>query len=186
VYWLPEAVHHSKAARSYISCPEGLLPPLGQRDTNYCQNAHSFPPSILFSSYLPSSQTMASLALILLFVPYGLADCFLPNGTLSTSEGAQPCSLDPANPLSSTCCNTKWDNPPGGDLKFGQPRDECLPNGLCRNRGNSSIEGKEAPPWTHYYRVYCTKKDWTGCVGVCNSGVSLMFPICRGVEKGLM
>jgi hypothetical protein len=101
--------------------------------------------------------------------------CFLPNGTESTSLGAQPCSLDPSNPLSSTCCNTKWENVPGGDLKFGQPKDECLPNGLCQNRGMSTIQGKEAAPWTHFYRVYCTSKDWSGCLSVCDTGVRSTF-----------
>ncbi|KAH7380211.1 hypothetical protein DE146DRAFT_288033 [Phaeosphaeria sp. MPI-PUGE-AT-0046c] len=98
--------------------------------------------------------------------------CFLPNGTANPSLGAAPCSSDPSNPLSAVCCNTKWSNPPGGDLKFGQPQDECLPNGLCQNRGMSTKQGDEMPPWTHFYRVYCANEGGEGCVGVCDTGVS--------------
>jgi hypothetical protein len=118
----------------------------------------------------------SSLISLLAVTHLASSTCFLPNGTESTSPGAQPCSLDPSNPLSSTCCNTKWENVPGGDLKFGQPKDECLPNGLCQNRGMSTIQGKEAAPWTHFYRVYCTNKDWSGCLSVCDTGVrSILF-----------
>jgi hypothetical protein len=111
----------------------------------------------------------------LLFSITTLTACFLPNGTQSTSPAAQPCSFNTSDPLASTCCNTGWDNPPGGDLLFGQPRDECLPNGLCQNRGMSTIPGKEAATWTHYYRVYCTNKTGEGCVGVCDPGVRDYF-----------
>ncbi|KAH8722610.1 hypothetical protein GQ44DRAFT_729483 [Phaeosphaeriaceae sp. PMI808] len=34
----------------------------------------------------------------------------------------------------------------------------------------STKPGDEAPPWTHFYRVYCTNKDWEGCLNVCNTG----------------
>lgn len=110
--------------------------------------------------------------------------CFLPNGTSHDDQGTQPCSLDPSSPLHNTCCHSKWENAAGGDLKFGQPKDECLPNGLCQNRGFSTKEGAEAAPWTHFYRVYCTNKDWEGCLSVCDTGVSFIVALSfrfRGV-----
>lgn len=55
-------------------------------------------------------------------------------------------------------------------MKFGQPQDECMPNGLCMNRGMSTKVGEERPPWRHFYRVYVTEEG--GGVGVCDSGVS--------------
>jgi len=82
------------------------------------------------------------------------------------------CSFDTTNSLHTTCCHTKWENPPGGDVRNGPTKDECLPNGLCRNRGMSTIAGREVAPWTHYYRVYCTNQDWSGCLPVCDTGVS--------------
>ncbi|KAG9185286.1 hypothetical protein G6011_07830 [Alternaria panax] len=60
-----------------------------------------------------------------------------------------------------------WLNPPGGDVKNGPTADECLPNGLCQNRGFSSVQGQEVPEWTHFYRVNCANKNWEGCVNVC-------------------
>jgi hypothetical protein len=123
---------------------------------------------------------MLFLLLSLASLPLALATCFLPNGTSTDSAGAQPCSSDPTNPLRSTCCNTNWDNPPGSDVKFGSTKDECLPNGLCQNRGFSTIEGQEQAPWTHFYRNYCVNKGWEGCVSVCDTGVSMQ---CEDVEK---
>jgi hypothetical protein len=97
--------------------------------------------------------------------------CYLPNGTAHDDEGTQPCSFDNANPLHTTCCHGKWGNSPGGDIKFGTTKDECLPNGLCQNRGMSTVVGQEQAPWTHFYRVYCTNSDWSGCLSVCDTGV---------------
>lgn len=127
-----------------------------------------------------------TFSLALASSPFVHATCFLPNGTANPSTGAAPCSSDPSDPLSAVCCNTQWSNPPGGDLKFGQPQDECLPNGLCQNRGMSTKEGQEMPPWTHFYRVYCANEDGSGCVGVCDTGVSKYSSLfqCDGVTTG--
>lgn len=99
------------------------------------------------------------------------ATCYLPNGTAYEDPGTQPCSTDPATPLYSVCCHGKWDNPPGNDIKDGSTKDECLPNGMCRNQGFSTIPGQEFPAWTHYYRVYCTNQDWSSCLNICDIGV---------------
>lgn len=110
--------------------------------------------------------------IFLILLPFSHASCFLPNGTISPSLGAQPCSSDHLNPLNSTCCNTVWTNPPGSDVKFGSTKDICLRNGLCQNTGFSTIVGKEQPPWTHFYRNYCAHKEGVGCLGVCDTGAS--------------
>ncbi|KAF1849211.1 uncharacterized protein K460DRAFT_415619 [Cucurbitaria berberidis CBS 394.84] len=118
---------------------------------------------------------MSSLSIILLIatlVEVSVSSCFLPNGTALDDRWAQSCSPDPRNPLHTVCCHTKWENPPGGDIILGPTADECLPNGLCQNRGWSSVEGDKKPPWTHYYRVYCTNQDWSGCLDVCNIGLA--------------
>jgi hypothetical protein len=103
---------------------------------------------------------------------FSLAIYFLPNGTAHEDEGTQPCSFDTTNPLHATCCHTKWENPSGGDARNGLTKDECLPNGLCRNRGMSTIAGLKVARWTQYYRVYCKNQDWSGCLKVYNNGVS--------------
>ena len=127
-----------------------------------------------FSAFTPPLDMYVKMPRLisLILIPFANSSCFLPNGTLNSSLGAQSCSSDPLNPLSSTCCNTAWTNPPGVDVKFGSTKDIYLPNGLCQNTGFSSIVGKEQPPWTHFYRNYCTQKDSVGCVGVCDTGVS--------------
>lgn len=134
--------------------------------------------SVFQPIFSPQNFTMTTVftlfSVLLFFVTLSSATCFLPNGTLTSSPGAQPCSFDPSHPLASTCCNSGYDNTPGSDAKLGQPRDECLPNGLCQNRGFSTIPGKEAPPWLHYYRVYCTDREWEGCLRVCDTGVSML------------
>jgi hypothetical protein len=104
--------------------------------------------------------------------------CYLPNGTSPDDNYVQPCATDLSNPLSSTCCHTKWANPPGSDIKYGPTKDECMPNGLCQNRGSSSNVGEELPPWTHYYRVMCTEKDFKGCLDVCGTGVGAHLCNC--------
>lgn len=97
--------------------------------------------------------------------------CYLPNGTSHDDEGTQACSFDATNPLYATCCHGRWPNPSGNDTKYGPTKDTCLPNGLCKNKGYSTIEGDSWPPWTHYYRVYCLNKDWSDCLSVCDTGV---------------
>ncbi|KAF2010775.1 hypothetical protein BU24DRAFT_454348 [Aaosphaeria arxii CBS 175.79] len=106
------------------------------------------------------------------FVRLASCTCFLPNGTAKEDEATRACSNDPASPLSKICCQTGWDNAPGNDTKFGPTADECLPSGVCRNRGFSSKPGEEYPPWDHFYRVTCTNQDWDegGCLDVCSSG----------------
>lgn len=104
--------------------------------------------------------------------------CYLPNGTAHDDPGTGLCSADPSSPLRNVCCHTRWANPSGGDVKNGPTADICLPNGLCENRGNSSIPGEEQAEWTRYYKVYCANKDWEGCLNICNGSVSLEF-LCR-------
>ncbi|KAF2792956.1 hypothetical protein K505DRAFT_418116 [Melanomma pulvis-pyrius CBS 109.77] len=100
------------------------------------------------------------------------SSCYLPNGTSPDDKWTAPCSSDPSNPLHSTCCHTQWANPPGSDIKYGPTQDECMSNGLCQNRGSSSIPGAEQAPWTHFYRVQCTDKDFKGCLDVCSTGLN--------------
>ncbi|KAF2119766.1 hypothetical protein BDV96DRAFT_353030 [Lophiotrema nucula] len=114
--------------------------------------------------------SLLSVFLITIFITFTFATAYLPNGTLSDDQGSAPCSTDPTNPLRNTYCHTNWDNPPGGDLIHGSTADECMPNGLCQNRGVSTKSGEEQPPWTRYYRVYCGTATWEGCLEVCSTG----------------
>jgi hypothetical protein len=124
---------------------------------------------------LPMMLSQASicvpLVLLLSSLPSSLATCYLPNGTVHQDEGTSRCSSISSSPLYNTCCQTGWPNPPGGDVKNGPTADECMPNGLCQNRGFSSVPGTESDPWTHYYRVYCANANWEGCLDVCRDGV---------------
>lgn len=112
-----------------------------------------------------------------------ISACYLPNGTAPNDPGIQQCSFDSTNPLYNTCCHTKWENAPGNDIKNGGPtKDECLPNGLCQNRGFSTKPGEEAPPWTHFYRVYCADQNWESCLSVCDTGVSDIL-VCGSIAN---
>ncbi|KAH6870718.1 hypothetical protein BKA58DRAFT_440257 [Alternaria rosae] len=135
------------------------------------------------------SQASISLQFLLLVasLPSSTPTCFLPNGTAHQDEGTSRCSSISSSPLYNTCCQTQWPNPPGGDVINGPTADECMPNGLCQNRGFSSAPGQEAEPWTHFYRVYCANANWEGCLDVCRDGnladsVSQLTP-CDGTAK---
>ena len=118
------------------------------------------------------SQPSISLPLFLLLttLPSSLATCYLPNGTEHLDSGTSRCASSIDDPLYYTCCQSGWVNPPGGDVKNGPTADECLPNGLCQNRGFSSVQGQEVPEWTHFYRVNCANENWEGCINVCKDG----------------
>ena len=88
-----------------------------------------------------------------------------------------------SSPLYNTCCQSAWPNLPGGDVKNGPTADECLPNGLCQNRGWSSVSGQEKKEWTHFYRVYCANTDWEGCLDVCSEGVCCILLVFKGWES---
>lgn len=113
------------------------------------------------------NRVVSLLTLFALFVP-GESLCYLPNGKHDPlNKWAEPCSSDPLSPLSTICCQLGWANAPGGDLKNGPTKDECLPNGLCQNRGFSTADGNI----TKYYRQTCTSENRnTGaCLNVCST-----------------
>ncbi|KAH7355963.1 hypothetical protein BKA66DRAFT_553302 [Pyrenochaeta sp. MPI-SDFR-AT-0127] len=111
------------------------------------------------------------ILLITTLVPLSASSCFYPNGTEATDQPyAKRYSSDPSKPLYSVCCHTEWANPPGNNIIYGSTADECMPNGLCRNRGKSTKPGDLRDPWTDYWRVYCANEDWSGCLNVCTSG----------------
>jgi len=120
----------------------------------------------------------SSVVLSLALVQLAFSAFYLPNGTdvSPIQQFAERCSFDPSNPLYNTVCHLKWKNPPGNDTRYSPTQDECMPNGLCQNRGYSSKPGDEHPPWTDYYRVYCADQTWKGCLDVCSTGVS--FSLC--------
>ncbi|KAI4657883.1 uncharacterized protein J4E78_006272 [Alternaria triticimaculans] len=109
---------------------------------------------------LSQASISATFLLLLASLPSSTPTCFLPNGTAHQDEGTSRCSSISGSPLYNTCCQTQWPNPPGGDVINGPTADECMPNGLCQNRGFSSAPGQEAEPWTHFYRVYCANANW--------------------------
>jgi hypothetical protein len=95
------------------------------------------------------------------------ATCYWPPGNETYDRDLyehQPCSNDTTSPLSTICCALNRTNISGGDKLNGRTNDECLPNGICRNRvldhGTMQIS---------YWRETCTSKDWkTGlCLDVC-------------------
>ncbi|KAL6705606.1 hypothetical protein ACN47E_006553 [Coniothyrium glycines] len=101
-----------------------------------------------------------------LYIAVSGQQCYNPDGSLDDSW---PCSSDPSNPLADVCCLTGREVPSGGNATLTPTRDECLPNGLCLNRGfdNARPEG-----WNHFYRVGCANKDWSGCLDVCLIGAT--------------
>ncbi|KAH7119767.1 hypothetical protein B0J11DRAFT_582273 [Dendryphion nanum] len=114
-----------------------------------------------------------SLLVLLTLISPIRALCYAPDGLVDPeNKWVNPCSTNSSSPLSKICCQTGWDNPPGGDRAFAPTRDECLPNGLCQNRFYSTKKGEEKSNSTEYYRNRCTEKDWkTGaCLDVCTSG----------------
>lgn len=125
---------------------------------------------------LSQASISATFLLLLASLPSSTPTCFLPNGTAHQDEGTSRCSSISGSPLYNTCCQTQWPNPPGGDVINGPTADECMPNGLCQNRGFSSAPGQEAEPWTHFYRVYCANANWEGCLDVCRDGVCCFSP----------
>jgi hypothetical protein len=95
------------------------------------------------------------------------ATCYWPPGNETYDRDLyehQPCSNDTTSPLNTICCALNRTNISGGDKLNGRTNDECLPNGICRNRvldhGTMQIS---------YWRETCTSKDWkTGlCLDVC-------------------
>lgn len=106
--------------------------------------------------------------------------CYWPDGTLNTDSAIQKC------PNSNTCCALNRAIEPGGDItKGGAVRDECLPNGLCQNRGHNSTDKTS---FLNYFRDFCSEKDWSGCwKGLCAGGneaegIGQMTP-CSGTNS---
>ncbi|KAF2746410.1 hypothetical protein M011DRAFT_478031 [Sporormia fimetaria CBS 119925] len=96
------------------------------------------------------------------------ATCYWPTGNATFDRDAyehQPCSSDPSNPMSRICCALNRTNPSGGKKEDGRTSDECLPNGICRNRvlNRGTME-------VSYWRETCTEQDWKKglCLGVCH------------------
>ncbi|KAH7082486.1 hypothetical protein FB567DRAFT_630835 [Paraphoma chrysanthemicola] len=91
--------------------------------------------------------------------------CFFSNGTtLPETPGYNeyiPCASGPTT----ICCGLNRADPPGGNRTKGFTKDECLPNGLCRNRwvDNKNIET------VSYWNNFCTEKDVTSskCLNLC-------------------
>jgi hypothetical protein len=95
------------------------------------------------------------------------ATCYWPPGNATYDRDLyehQPCSNDTTSPLNTICCALNRTNPSGGDKLQGRTNDECLPNGICRNRvlDHGTLE-------ISYWRETCTSRDWkTGlCLDVC-------------------
>jgi len=95
------------------------------------------------------------------------ATCYWPPGNETYDRDLyehRPCSNDTTSPLNTICCALNRTNISGGDKLNGRTNDECLPNGICRNRvlDHGTMQ-------TSYWRETCTSKDWkTGlCLDVC-------------------
>ena len=76
--------------------------------------------------------------MIATYIPYVMAVCFLPNGTVNTN--LVPC--DPGSEVS-TCCSTV---------------DFCLSNGLCMDAGGNNgltIQGCTAQNWGSPCNLHC-------------------------------
>ncbi|KAH7070781.1 hypothetical protein BKA63DRAFT_84333 [Paraphoma chrysanthemicola] len=110
--------------------------------------------------------------------------CYFSNGTtLPETPGYNeyiPCSSGPTT----ICCGLNRADPPGGNRTKGFTKDECLPNGLCRNRwvDNKNIETVSYVPSLstddpllirnpRYWNNFCTEKDVTSskCLNLCPS-----------------
>jgi len=98
---------------------------------------------------------------------FASATCYWPTGNETYARDLyehQPCSNDTTSAVHTICCALNRTNVAGGDILNGRTNDECLPNGICRNRvlnhGTMQIS---------YWRETCTSKDWkTGkCLDVC-------------------
>ncbi|KAF2650986.1 hypothetical protein K491DRAFT_682541 [Lophiostoma macrostomum CBS 122681] len=121
-----------------------------------------------------------------------VSTCYWPTGNETYGRDLtehQPCSNDTTSPLSTICCALNRTNPSGGDVIDGRTNDECLPNGVCRNRvldhGTMEIS---------YWRETCTSKDWkTGlCLDVCaddwtsgNGTTGAVMTPCDGTATSL-
>lgn len=135
-------------------------------------------PSRMFGS---SSAPVLLLFLITTLSPFGACDCYFPNGTLATTVNARtnqgPCAE--SGNLKTICCALNRDNGPGGNrtnpdgsFSMNETQDECLPNGVCRNRFRVGPgDGEEV---TSYWIGTCTEKDWKSgkCMDVCPGTVS--------------
>ncbi|KAH7413984.1 hypothetical protein DE146DRAFT_762503 [Phaeosphaeria sp. MPI-PUGE-AT-0046c] len=111
-----------------------------------------------------------SLALSLfVLVPVALGQvCYLPNGSPLPSIGTffpafAPCT---SGGPSTVCCATNRTGEPGGDVKNGEVKDECLPNGLCQNRRvRNGVEGSA------FFANFCTDPSYPSskCLDICAS-----------------
>lgn len=93
--------------------------------------------------------------------------CYYPNGYSATSEVYKPCVS--YSGTTSMCCATNRTNPSGGNLKDGFTADECLENGICLNKAESTDQSGNTVKHTTYWRDQCTTTDWAsgGCLNVC-------------------
>jgi hypothetical protein len=119
----------------------------------------------------PSLPIFFSL-LQLLTVHHAQAQCYLPNGTVTTDLYHNRCSNDTSNPLNTICCAVDRTPLPGTYAEVGYTKDECLDSGICRNR----YEDAEGRRGVTYWREECTEKDWRSgkCLNVCTDDVSLV------------
>ena len=112
--------------------------------------------------------------LVSLFVAHHVqAQCYLPNGTITTDLYHNRCSNDTSNPLNTICCAVDRAPLPGTYAENEYARDECLDSGICRNR----FEDANGRRGVTYWREECTEKDWTSgkCLNVCTDDVSLAY-----------
>lgn len=72
------------------------------------------------------------------------------------------------DPVKTICCATNRKNPPGSDIgdNFNWTADECLMNGICRNR-----RVDKGTKITEYWLNYCTDKDYSSgkCLDICRA-----------------
>jgi hypothetical protein len=120
-----------------------------------CRKSHD----ILFNCTVPYETAYVnkimllrlSTVLIILIVSFASnaeaqSGCYFPNGTEIIDQGYKRCRLDTAD---SMCCN----------IGQGVP-DQCLPNGLCRNRCDINGTGCSGNSPT-YWRETCTDSTWS-------------------------
>jgi hypothetical protein len=127
----------------------------------------------MFSLCAKSASLPAFFSLLqLLTVHHAQAQCYLPNGTVTTDLYHNRCSNDTSNPLNTICCAVDRAPLPGTYAEIGYTKDECLDSGICRNR----YEDAEGRRGVTYWREECTEKDWRSgkCLNVCTDDVSLL------------
>jgi hypothetical protein len=127
----------------------------------------------MFSLCTKSASLPIFLSLLQLFTVHHVqAQCYLPNGTVTTDLYHNRCTNDTSNPLNTICCAVDRAPLPGTYTENGYTKDECLDSGICRNR----YEDADGRRGVTYWREECTEKDWRSgkCLNVCTDDVSLV------------